>query len=95
MNLTQDAEYMLMAESTTLLDIKYQNETPNLLKHLNQQGRTIVAKLHDLTQTPRYSSALIMMNQGRIQSIGTPENVVNTNTTRQVFGIGCEIFTDP
>jgi iron complex transport system ATP-binding protein len=95
MNLAQDTDFLLLDEPTTFLDIKYQYETLDLLKQLNEEGRTIIVVLHDLAQAARYSSDMVMLSEGMIHSTGKPKDVMTPGTIKEVFDVDCEVFADP
>ena len=75
--LAQDSDVLLLDEPTTYLDIAHQVEVLDLVRSLNRdQGRTVVAVLHDLDQAVRYADHLVVMREGRIVAQGDPTRVV-------------------
>ena len=95
MALAQETPMLLLDEPTTYLDIAHQVELLDLFSHLNAQGRTLVAVLHDLNQAARYATHLIAMKDGRIVAEGAPGDVVTAEIVEEVFGLKCRILTDP
>ena len=95
MVLAQETPILLLDEPTTFLDIAHQIELMELLADLNEQGRTIVAVLHDLNHACRYSSHLIAMRDGAIVSEGNPSAVVTEQLIADVFGLPSVIIKDP
>jgi iron complex transport system ATP-binding protein len=95
MVLAQDTSILLLDEPTTFLDIAYQIEVLDLLAELNQQGRTIVAVLHDLNHACRYATHLIAMRDGRIIAEGPPSHIVSEELVETVYGLPSMIITDP
>ncbi|MFF6012935.1 Fe(3+) dicitrate ABC transporter ATP-binding protein FecE [Rahnella sp. R3(2024)] len=95
MVLAQDTPLMLLDEPTTYLDISHQVELMNLLRSQNQQGKTLVAVLHDLNQASRYCDYLVMMVAGNIIAQGTPEQVMTPALLSQVFDIDAQIYPEP
>ena len=56
--LATNPRFILLDEPTTFLDIAHQIELLELCRSLNrEQGRTVVAVLHDLNQAARYASS--------------------------------------
>ena len=95
MSLAQQPELFLLDEPTTYLDICYQFEIMELLKHLNEtRHMTIVMVLHDLNQAVKYSDRLVIMKKGRIYNIGDPGDTVNEQMLRDVFSLECTINRD-
>lgn len=95
MVLAQDTPLVLLDEPTTYLDISHQVELMALLRRLNQQGKTVVAVLHDLNQASRYCDYLVMMAAGKIVAQGTPEAVMTPALLAQVFDIDAQIYPEP
>ena len=65
MALAQQTPLLLLDEPRTFLDIQHQFEVLDLCAQLHEeQGRTLVAVLHDLNQAARYATHLIAMRDG-------------------------------
>jgi len=96
MTLAQDTEIILLDEPTTYLDMTHQIEILDLLFELNEtQGRTIIMVLHDLNLASRYANNIIAIKDGEVFGQGTPENVINCDLVRSVFGMECQVSKDP
>ncbi|GGL03250.1 ABC transporter ATP-binding protein [Planomonospora parontospora] len=95
MALAQETSILLLDEPTTFLDIAHQIEVLDLCADLHEQGRTLVAVLHDLNQACRYATHLIVMREGRIVAEGDPAEIVTAELVRDVYDLRCEIITDP
>ncbi|ADO41595.1 ABC transporter ATP-binding protein [Ketogulonicigenium vulgare Y25] len=96
MALAQETPLLLLDEPTTFLDIAHQIELLNLCRRLNRdEGRTLVAVLHDLNQACRYGDHIIAMKDGAIIVTGAPRAVITEEVVRDVFGISCLIIPDP
>ncbi|MFC4334553.1 ABC transporter ATP-binding protein [Salininema proteolyticum] len=95
MVLAQQTPIMLLDEPTTFLDITHQYEVLDLCSRLHEEGRTLVAVLHDLNQAARYASHLIAMRDGEIVAEGKPEEIVTADLVEKVFDLSCQIIDDP
>jgi iron complex transport system ATP-binding protein len=95
MVLAQQTPIMLLDEPTTFLDIAHQIEVLDLCADLHDQGRTLVAVLHDLNLACRYADHLIAMRAGVIVAQGPPGAVVTAALVQDVFGISCRVIADP
>jgi iron complex transport system ATP-binding protein len=96
MALAQNTNILLLDEPTSFLDLAYQIEVLDLLYELNrQQSRTIVMVLHDLNQACRYADHLIALRQGKVEVQGNPKQVMTEAMVQSVFGLPCQIVTDP
>jgi iron complex transport system ATP-binding protein len=93
--LAQQTPIMLLDEPTTFLDIAHQIEVLDLCSRLHEEGRTLVAVLHDLNHACRYATHLVAMRGGEIVDQGRPEEVVTADLVERVFGLPCQVIDDP
>ncbi len=96
MVLAQQTPLLLLDEPTTYLDIAHQVEILDLCARLHEEeGRTLVAVLHDLNQAARYATHLIVLCDGRVAASGRPADIVTAELVQQVFGLACRVIEDP
>ena len=96
MALAQETPLLLLDEPTTYLDIAHQIEILDLCAHLHEeQGRTMVAVLHDLNHAARYATHLIAMRDGELVAAGQPREIVTAELVERVFGLPCRVIEDP
>ncbi len=96
MAVAQGTPVLLLDEPTTYLDLAHQIDVLDLVVDLNRrEGRTIVMVLHDLNQACRYADHVIAMKAGRIVAEGAPADVITAGTVEDVFGLRCQVATDP
>ncbi|WP_264211205.1 ABC transporter ATP-binding protein [Leisingera thetidis] len=96
MALAQDTGILLLDEPTTYLDLPHQIELLKLVQKLNREtGRTVAMVLHDINLAARFASHVIALKDGRVHCQGAPEEVVTEAVMQSVFGLACQIITDP
>lgn len=95
MLLAQQTPILLLDEPTTFLDIAHQYELMELFRTFHDQGRTIVAVLHDLNQAARYADHLVVMRDGGVVTTGSPGDVVTAGLVEEVFGLRSLVVADP
>jgi iron complex transport system ATP-binding protein len=95
MALAQQTPILLLDEPTTFLDLSHQFEVLDLCAELHEQGRTIVAVLHDLNHACRYATELIVMKAGEVVAQGPPAEVMTAQRVEDVFAIPCRVIDDP
>ncbi|WP_329253878.1 ABC transporter ATP-binding protein [Actinoallomurus sp. NBC_01490] len=96
MALAQETPLLLLDEPTTFLDIAHQIDVLDLCARLHQEeGRTLVAVLHDLNHAARYATHLVAMRDGEVVAEGDPSSVVTAELVEKVFGLPCRVIPDP
>ncbi|MFJ3823652.1 ABC transporter ATP-binding protein [Streptomyces nodosus] len=96
MALAQQTPLLLLDEPTTYLDIQHQIDVLDLCAELHEeQGRTLVAVLHDLNHAARYATHLIALRGGRVIAEGAPHEIVTAGLVEEVFGLRCQVIDDP
>ncbi len=95
MALAQKPRVLLLDEPTTYLDISHQLEVLDLIARLNKaEGITVVMVLHDINHATRYSDSIAVLTRGGLYALGTPQEVINATTMRDVFGVEADIWQD-
>lgn len=94
MTLAQNTDIILLDEPTTFLDINHQFEILDLIKQLNQQGKTIIMVLHDLAHALTYSDQIIVMRKGEIIKVGTPSLISEEQVIEDVFNLSSKTFVE-
>lgn len=86
--LAQKPSIILLDEPTSHLDINHQMDILNLLRRLNKEkGTTIILVIHDINLASRYSDKIVLINHGKIQGIGTPEEVITINNMESTYNM--------
>jgi iron complex transport system ATP-binding protein len=84
--LTQEPRLLLLDEPTAHLDITHQVGILDLIKRLNRElGLTVIIVLHDLNLASEYCQRLMLLNEGRIHKIGSPDEVLNYKIIEEVY----------
>ncbi|MEU5878789.1 ABC transporter ATP-binding protein [Spirillospora sp. NPDC047279] len=95
MVLAQRTPYLLLDEPTSFLDITHQYRLLALLARLRDEGRTVIAVLHDINQASRFADHLVAMRDGRIVAQGAAADIVDAALLEQVFDLPCVVLPDP
>lgn len=96
MALAQQTDILILDEPTTYLDITYQIEILDLLTDLNRKrGTTILMVLHDINLSSRYADYMFALKNGKLVDCGTPEEIINKDLIKDVFGLDCDVIKDP
>ena len=76
--LVNEPEILLLDEPLGALDLKMRKEMQLELKDMhNKLGITFIYVTHDQEEALTMSDKIVVMNEGKIQQIGTPEDIYN------------------
>ena len=91
--IAQEPEVLLLDEPTANLDIRHQMDVIRLLKELSVKKNILVIMIsHDLNLASKYSDNVIMMSEGKIYAVGTPEQVITSDNIKHVYDVDSEII---
>jgi iron complex transport system ATP-binding protein len=93
--LAQDTPVLLLDEPTSDLDVNHQVRTLDLVADLVDEGRTVVAAIHDLDLAARYCDELRLLHAGKIRAAGPPESVLTAATVEAAFGVRATVTEHP
>ncbi|WP_307210430.1 ABC transporter ATP-binding protein [Paenibacillus harenae] len=94
--MVQEPSIILLDEPTTYLDIGYQVQLLDTVKSWQRErGLTVIAVLHDLNLASLYCDELVVLHEGRIAAVGTPQNVLTTELIERVYETTTAIVPHP
>ncbi|WP_408958658.1 heme ABC transporter ATP-binding protein [Natrinema sp. 74] len=93
--IAQETPVMLLDEPTASLDVNHQVETLELVRELVDEGRTVVAAIHDLDLAARYCDRLVMLSGGRVAEDGAPSTVLTSETLAASFDANAVVTPNP
>ena len=83
--LAQDTPVILLDEPTNALDIAHQQLVMSLCRRLANQGRAVLAVLHDLNLAAAFADQIMVLSEGQVVAIGKPEEVLTPKLLYEVF----------
>lgn len=84
--LTQEPELLLLDEPTAFLDISHSVQILNLVQKLSHELQlTVLLIIHDLNLASEFCDHLVMMNNGKIHTTGTPTEVLTYKNIEEVY----------
>lgn len=75
---------LLFDEPTSALDPELVNEVLAVMKDLAEEGRTMLIVTHEMRFAREVSSTVVFLHQGKIEEIGTPEQVFDAPKSPRV-----------
>lgn len=85
--LAADAPVLLADEPTASLDPFHMLEVMTLLRRTADQGRVVIAVMHELGLVARYCDRVVLINEGRKVGDGTPREVLTPERLRAVYRV--------
>jgi len=93
-----DAEadrYLLLDEPTSSLDPAHQHTAMRLVRRVADEGRGVLAVLHDLNLAAAYADRVVLMHDARVIESGTPAEVLRADLLEAVFDIPMLVIPHP
>ena len=84
-SLINEPELLLLDEPTTGLDPQARHVLWDRLYRLKQQGVTLVLTTHYMDEAEQLCDRLVVMDKGRIVAEGSPRELIEAHSTREVL----------
>jgi len=91
--LAQRPNIWLLDEPTSHLDFKNQTIILRLIRDLVNEGRSVIMTTHYPNHAFAYPTHVALMHDGKILSIGSPEDVLLESNLSQAYGIDICLYT--
>ncbi len=96
MALAQDCDIVMLDEPTNHLDIAHQIGILDLFAALNRDaGTTAVGVFHDLNLAAEYCERILLLKDGEVACLGTPEETLTEETVAAVYGASVTVRPNP
>lgn len=96
MLIAQQSRFLLLDEPLAALDIAHQVEVMALIQKLSHElGLGVVIVIHDINLAARYCDQLVALHTGSILKHGQPNQIMQPDVLRSIYGIGMHIFPHP
>lgn len=82
--LAMKPKVLLFDEPTSALDPELVNEVLAVMRELAEEGRTMLIVTHEMRFAREVSSKVVFLHQGRVEEIGTPEEVFDNPKSQRV-----------
>ena len=91
-----DARILLLDEPTANLDLAHQAKMFRLVReHCRADGNSAIVITHDLNLAAEFADRIVMLRNGRIVAVGTPQEVLTTDNIRLVYGVDVLLDENP
>jgi iron complex transport system ATP-binding protein len=93
--LAQRASTIVLDEPTTFLDIAHEMAIFELLSSLARSGLAVLLVSHQLNLVARFADTIVLLNEGKIATSGTPRDVMKADRLESIYGWPVVITRDP
>lgn len=91
--IAQEPEYYLFDEPTSALDIRHQIEVFGMIRKISGEKKSVLVAVHDLNFAYHYADRVMLLDDGRIVSIGTRDEVMTEEHIISVYGVPMQFIT--
>ena len=85
--LAQETDFIFLDEPSSHLDIHHKFALMELLESLAQEGKGVVAILHDLDLASKFCERILVLENGRVAALGGPSRVLSEKLLSSVFKV--------
>ncbi len=90
--LAQDTPGLLLDEPTSHLDVGHQISAARLFRTLGEQGKAIIAAVHDLNLVTTVASRAVLLSDGKVAADMQAEHMMTSSILDEVYGVRFERF---
>jgi iron complex transport system ATP-binding protein len=91
--LCQEPQLLVLDEPTSHLDLRHQGHLVGVVRRLQRDaGLTAVIVSHDLNLAAEVADRILLLSDGRMERLGSPEAVLEEATLSRVYG--CPVLVD-
>ena len=91
--LAQVPRVLMLDEPTAHLDLNHQLDVCRILQRVHEQLQmTVLLVSHDINLASQYCDRILVMKQGTVVCIGSPQEVVHPQVLTEVYG--CQVLVD-
>jgi iron complex transport system ATP-binding protein len=93
--LVQEGDIILLDEATSGLDLNHTIEIMELMRRkAGEEGKTVVAVLHDLNLAAQYCDRIVLLKDGRLRCQGLPAEVLTGEVVEEIYGVRAVVRQD-
>jgi iron complex transport system ATP-binding protein len=91
--LAQVPRVLMLDEPTAHLDLNHQLDVCRILQRVHEQLQmTVLLVSHDINLASQYCDRILVMKQGAVVCIGSPQDVIQPRVLTEVYG--CQVLVD-
>jgi iron complex transport system ATP-binding protein len=84
--------WLLLDEPTNGLDLLHQQQLLMQARDMADRGYGVICILHDINLAAAYADQILILKQGKMQALGSPDEVINAENIHDAFGIRVQLM---
>lgn len=80
-------DVVLLDEPTSALDLGHQIRVMSVARRAAEQGKVVLAALHDLTLAAKYADRIVVLDEGALAASGAPQDVLTPDLLKNVYRV--------
>ena len=93
--LAQHTPVVMLDEPTSALDLAHQRAVEQIMRRLGNQGRIVIAAIHDLSLALNACTRVLLLNPGGSSHSGAPDEALAPERIFAAYGVRTTIHTTP
>jgi len=94
--LVRNPRVLFFDEPTSSLDLRHQFDVLNQISRITREKKIItIMVMHDLNLAIQYARTIAVLVKGRVIRHGSPFDVLNAETIKEVYGVRAWVDTNP
>ena len=92
--IAQEPDFFLFDEPTSALDIRHQIDVFSMIKAISgTKEKSVLVAVHDLNFAYHYADRVILLEKGKIVSMGTVDEVMTEDNIISVYGVPMQFIS--
>ena len=91
----EEAKFLFLDEPVSNLDPEHQQRTLRSAKALSKRNVGVLAILHDPNLAAAFADRIMLLHEGKVFAIGSPEEVLTVENLQTVFSVDVEVVEHP
>jgi len=93
--LAQSSKVLLLDEPNSNLDISHQEKILRIARQEAMDGKIVIMAIHNLKIAAKVCDSIAIMKDGKIVDIGRPDEVLNRENIKRVYGVDAIVYKNP
>ena len=85
---------LILDEPTSSLDLAHQAMVLEMVRFFAAQNVAVLTVLHDLNIASKIADQILVLNDGEVAALGSPQSILTENLLRSVFNIDAIVSTN-